>query len=178
VCLTSHTSHTEVGSISGEREVSMELSAAKQLALSLMKEHGFGDLPFSFHRMKNALGTCYFSGGVPTAIKLSEYWVPHLSEAEVRDTILHEIAHAMTPRDHHGAAWRAAARRIGANPSRTADTVPMEVQRKVKQLHAKYRATCYDCGNVHFFNRMTKTWRYRGYVCKNCRGQFNVQFNK
>ena len=156
----------------------MELSAAKQLALSLMKEHGFGDLPFSFHRMKTALGTCYFSGGMPTAIKLSEYWVPHLSEAEVRDTILHEIAHAMTPRDHHGAAWRAAARRIGANPSRTADTVPMEVQRKVRKIHSNYRAECSRCDNVHFFNRMTKKWRNHNYVCGKCRSTLIVSLNK
>ena len=39
------------------------------------------------------------------------------SEAEIRDTILHEIAHALAgPEARHGARWKAIARRIDATP--------------------------------------------------------------
>ena len=36
----------------------------------------------------------------------------------MRDTILHEVAHALTPGDNHGPLWRRVCRQIGARPER------------------------------------------------------------
>ena len=39
------------------------------------------------------------------------------NEEEIRDTVLHEIAHAIAgPEAGHGPLWKATARRIGATP--------------------------------------------------------------
>jgi len=160
----------------------MERAKAATLARQLMNEHGFGHLSFRFNRRKNALGVCgiKYRGtymAEPVYIELSEVWVPHLSEAEVRDTILHEIAHAMTPdaKQPHGASWRLAARRIGANPTRTAESVPQEVKERVQQATFKYIAVCANNSNPghfhYYFNRLGKRWRQRGYYrCPKCGG--------
>ncbi len=38
---------------------------------------------------------------------------------EVRDTVIHEVAHALTPGNGHGPAWRTAARELGGSARRT-----------------------------------------------------------
>jgi predicted SprT family Zn-dependent metalloprotease len=44
-----------------------------------------------------------------------------LPEDEIRDVILHEIAHALAGhKAGHGPVWKAAARKVGAKPSRCA----------------------------------------------------------
>lgn len=157
----------------------MKLSAAEHLAHTLIVQHGFDeDLEFGFNNRKNALGICKIRYGKAYRIELSKIWTEALTEDEVRDTLLHEIAHAMTPLDGHGAKWRAAARLVGANPKRTAEEVPLEVQRRVNKMHAKYRAECFSCENVVYFNRMTKNWRSRAYVCGTCRNPFHIASNQ
>lgn len=157
----------------------MKLSEAATLARNLITAHGFPHVKFAFNRRKNALGVCRYSAATRQAvsIELSEHWVPHLSESEVRDTILHEIAHAMTPGAHHGPEWKAAARKVGANPKRTAEDVPQDVQQRIVALSAKYRASCTKCDNVIYFNRMGKKWKQGAYVCGRCRGKLRVTHN-
>ena len=41
-------------------------------------------------------------------------------EATIRDTILHEIAHALTPGQHHNDVWRRKATAIGCTGQRCA----------------------------------------------------------
>lgn len=65
---------------------------------------------FAWNNRKRAFGLCSYR---KKEIQLSIF----LSETEpfdsVCDTILHEIAHALTPGAGHGPAWKAVARRIG-----------------------------------------------------------------
>lgn len=102
----------------------MDLTTAENMARTLMTEHGVGRLDFAFDRAKRRLGACHYytiaGTPIPAKITLSRHFVPLLSEDEVRDVILHEIAHAQTPGQHHNAVWRAAARKIGARPQRCA----------------------------------------------------------
>ena len=52
-------------------------------------------------------------------ISLSRHYVRHAEEAHIRDTILHEIAHALVgPRHGHDAVWRRKAREIGCTANR------------------------------------------------------------
>ena len=54
-------------------------------------------------------------------IRLSRVLMRLNTEAEVRDTVLHEIAHALVGAKHgHGPVWKAKCREIGANPVRCA----------------------------------------------------------
>lgn len=163
----------------------METMKAKRMARELMDENGLNHVSFRLNRATQSLGLCKSERNTYTgmyrvrSIELSQKWIPHLSEAEVRDVILHEIAHAIAGHDAgHGPRWKAVARTIGANPTRTAEQVPREVQERVMQLNAKYRAECRSCDNVVYFSRMTKAWRAGRKLCGRCRSDLRVLANR
>src|SRR5690606_9981825 len=54
-------------------------------------------------------------------IVLSGEFVDHAPDVDIVQTILHEIAHALTPGAKHGPEWLAKARSIGYTGSRTSD---------------------------------------------------------
>ena len=83
---------------------------------------------------------------------------------EVRDTILHEIAHALCPKDGHGPRWRATCRRLGAKPVRCyTDATVVSPPR----APAPYRFGCPKCDWWVDRRRRSR----RGYLCKLCRGR-------
>ena len=140
---------------------SMKTADALTLAQKLVAQHGFGHLDVTISKSKRALGRCFFMLGKPVRIDLSSYWVNHLNEHEVRDTILHEIAHAIAGHEAgHGATWKAAARQVGANPNRLAD-IPKQVSQSFDQKHSNYVAVCKGCENKIYFDRaeeLRKEW--------------------
>jgi hypothetical protein len=94
----------------------MDLDEARELALSLMREHGLREWTFAFDNAKTRAGVCRSS---PRQIGLSRPLTLLHSPAEVRNTILHEIAHALVgPRHGHDPAWRATAETIGCTATR------------------------------------------------------------
>ena len=104
----------------------MDLEDAWRLAHRLMEEHGLAGWRFELDRAKRRAGICRHAQKV---IGLSAPITRLHPEAEVRDTILHEIAHALAgPKAGHGPAWVATARRIGCSAERCvpedAPTVP------------------------------------------------------
>jgi predicted SprT family Zn-dependent metalloprotease len=133
----------------------MDLAAAQQLAHQLMQQHGLHGWSFRFDHARRRLGACHYT---THTITLSRHLARINSEAVVRDTILHEIAHALTPGGRHGAAWRARARAIGANPKACADADEVELPA------APFDLVCDRCG--------TRVARYRRsrqrYVCRSC----------
>lgn len=88
----------------------------RDFAVSKMREHGLYTWYFEFGNMKRRLGDCTY--GIQR-IRYSNFYL-HLPEEEWKDTILHEIAHALAgPAAKHGPVWRAMAREVGAKPQRT-----------------------------------------------------------
>lgn len=100
----------------------MNTHAAFNMAYRLMLDHGLSDKGWTFvwNKRKRAYGLCSYRD---RTIQLSMPLVEHMTETEVKDTILHEIAHALVgPGYGHGKVWKAMARKIGANPQATAAT--------------------------------------------------------
>lgn len=93
----------------------MHPSEARDLALRLMRKHGLVGWTFRFDHAKRRFGSCR---PAQKLITLSRPLTLLNSVEEVRDTILHEIAHALEPTDGHGKRWRQACIRIGARPQR------------------------------------------------------------
>lgn len=152
----------------------MDKSSVLKLAKQLTVEHGFENVPVVFSRTKKSLGRAWWLGGLPVKIDLSSHWMEHLPESEVRDTILHEIAHFIAgPKAGHGPAWVRACLRVGARPSRTSQ-LPSSLQQAISEKISKYKATCGKCSNVVLFDRMTRNWRYDRYACS-CGGRFKVE---
>lgn len=97
----------------------MNPAGARITARHLMDEHGLHAWSFGFDNAKRRCGQCNYTKRL---ITLSRYYVGMNDEREVRDTILHEIAHALTGPGHgHGPKWKSTARKIGATPNRCAD---------------------------------------------------------
>ncbi|MGN6727373.1 MAG: SprT-like domain-containing protein [Tepidisphaeraceae bacterium] len=136
----------------------MDVIAARSLAHALMKRHGLGDWHFCFDRAKRRFGSC---SSHRRTITLSIPLTLLNSEAEVRDTLLHEIAHALAPGGHH-AAWRRKCIEIGAKPKRcfSGKTVNLPpIRRRVQ-----YVGRC-ACDIRHIKARRPT----RKYLCRRCR---------
>lgn len=94
----------------------MDPQAALVTGRRLLREHGLSDWTIRLDRAKTRAGVCRFAR---REIGLSAPLTRLHSEAEVLDTILHEIAHALVgPQHGHDAVWRAKAREIGCSGSR------------------------------------------------------------
>lgn len=94
---------------------------------------------FEFDTAKVTFGRCNYSR---RKITLSRALVTINNETEVRDTILHEIAHALCPFNAgHGDVWKAMARAVGARPVRCYSS------KEVATITYKWRWICHRCGN-------------------------------
>lgn len=119
--------------------MALTLSYVENVANELIAFHQLNgnissDWKFKWNRRSQAIGLCSYKD---STIQLSDKWASVLSEVELRDTILHEIAHAMTPGDGHGTKWRMACVQIGANPKRLVD-VPKDAVQEIKKKTVKY----------------------------------------
>lgn len=98
----------------------MQTSAALRLARSLMNEHGLHDWTLTLDRAKTRAGAMFPR---QRRISLSGPLTRVHDEELVRDTILHEIAHALVGHEHgHDRVWKAKARELGASDQRCFDS--------------------------------------------------------
>lgn len=138
----------------------MHLKDAHDLAASLLQAHQLNDWQFTFDHAKRRFGSCNYS---KKQITLSSHLTRLNTLEEVRDTLLHEIAHALTPGTGHGAAWRAKCLELGAKPERCYRA------EQVNQPDAPYLLVCDSCGLA--------VPRYRRsrhiYVCVRCCKTYN-----
>lgn len=135
------------------------------LATDLMREHGLiqQGWKFDFDKAVRRFGCCQHS---KKKITLSRKLTELNSEAEVKDTILHEIAHALVGSKHgHDYIWKAMARKIGCSGNRCYQ------QHEVVVPVMKYSATCPVCGNVS--QRTKQPPRHRKTSCGKCSNRFD-----
>jgi predicted SprT family Zn-dependent metalloprotease len=136
-----------------------ELDDIARTAEELLTEHGLSGWTFAFDQGTRRAGSCQFDR---RRITLSRHFARRAPEAEIRDTLLHEIAHALVGRQHHhDAVWQAAARRIGGSGRRCHD---------VRFTPPRYIVRCRNGCWVATAER-----RRRNVVCRTCHGEILYQ---
>jgi len=94
----------------------MELRAAYEMATALVREHGLDAWRVEFDSAKRRAGICRYDEQV---IGLSAPMTRVYTRDHVRDTVLHEIAHALVGVEHgHDEVWRRMAVRLGSSGER------------------------------------------------------------
>ena len=139
--------------------------------LNLVKElfalHGLVGWSFGLNRAKRQLGVCRYG---TKRIEMSAYYVKNNSAESIRDTLLHEIAHALAGHAAgHGPVWQAIAAHIGAKPERC-DTSP-----DTKLPPGQFKATCPKCAKV--FTRIRAPKARATYRCR-CSADAVVKFER
>lgn len=133
-----------------------------------MAQHNLPADGWTFSWMKRArtLGLCKYR---TRQILLSESYVDLNDVDHVEQTILHEIAHALTPGARHGAEWVAKARELGVRNPKS------KCQANIEK--GRWRALCVNCGKLYDRHRRPKYAHHpNAYYCpcRSVRDHLNV----
>lgn len=134
----------------------MEVHEVFSMARDLMNYHGLGHWILQLDRAKRRAGSCIYS---KLTITLSHFYIQNNTPEEIKDTILHEIAHALTPHQKHNYIWRAKCIQIGAKPLRCYNS-------NVVMPKGNWRAKCLSCGKE--FHKHRKPKYINGWMCPAC----------
>ena len=135
----------------------MDFEHAATLARELMTHFGIGDWTFHWNRRKRSLGLCKYRA---KRIELSTHFVAANPEAPVRETILHEIAHALAgEKAGHGPKWKAMCVKVGCKPERCD-------QGEAIMPRGRWTARCNACGKEYWRHR--RPAKRARYWCKSC----------
>ena len=148
----------------------MERDQAARLGRELLDEHGLADWRIVLDRAKRRAGICRYAR---REIGLSGPLTALHPEEEVRDTILHEIAHALVGGRHgHDEVWRATALRIGCSGQRCASADAPQIEgdwvgtcpaghRKTRHRRPERVSSCGQCAPTFDLAHLL-TWTHRG----------------
>lgn len=157
----------------------MDKNRAEHQARLLLAANGFDPDLFKWNRGKNLMGqmaaTLHRDTGqvVINSISLSSYWVEAMTEDEVREVMLHEIAHAFHPRDKHGWRFKSKVRELGGTATDFCFAPSTETKARMEQLApAPWVGTCPTCGQKRPMHRAPTAVK----ACSRCcRGRFNFR---
>ena len=133
----------------------MDLNKTEKLAKELIAQY-CPEYRFQFDNAKVRFGYCSWKKKI---ISLSKHLVLMNDEPQVIDTILHEIAHALTPKQNHNRVWRAKAIEIGCNGDRCYDS------NVVEKPKGKYVYQCPMCKKKFYYHRRNKGETACGECC-------------
>lgn len=150
----------------------MELAKARKLALQKMEEHNLRgadrdvvlEWSFKFDTARKRFGYCSHFQKV---ISLSAALVRLNSEERVLGTILHEIAHALTPGQGHNQVWKRKLLEIGGDGQRCYS------EQNTTVVSAPYIGRC---PGGHSHKRFKKPRRGVLTSCKLCCKGFNANY--
>lgn len=128
----------------------MNIQEATQLAHDRIDEHIDNCHEWSFKintRCRDRVGQCLYQ---EKTLELSKWYILHNDKKEVLDTILHEIAHAMTPGQDHNKKWKETAISIGCSGQRCYGTEVQGVP------DPKWYAKCVACGREFKWQRLSR----------------------
>ena len=139
------------------------LREVEEIANGLMAQHqGSGALQagwsFGFDLAPARAGVCRYR---ERRIDLSVSYCLAATRAEIEDTVLHEIAHAIVgPKHNHDAVWKAKAREIGCRGERC---------HRVQHSVPRWIGEC-GCGQ-QWFRQTLQRRMVRNRVCAKCLGE-------
>jgi predicted SprT family Zn-dependent metalloprotease len=133
-----------------------DLEDAEDMITDLMNDHGLFDWSFKWDRAVRRFGCCKFA---TQTITVSRALTLLNTEKAVRETALHEIAHALVgPKHGHDAVWMRQYRAIGGTGGRThRDTTPPK----------NYVGACPNCDHT------TNRYRRGNLACSRCCNRYN-----
>lgn len=139
----------------------MKLSDAKRIGEELIEKY-CEDFRLKFNNRKRTLGYCKHS---TLTISLSKEFVKLNDEDKVRDILLHEIAHALSPlNEGHGRIFKSNAISIGCK-----NIMSNTTDKSIVSAKGRFVYTCPNCGNkVHFYRRKS-----RKSACGECCNKYN-----
>lgn len=144
----------------------MDKKLAEEITLGLLQEHGLTELGWKYklNRRESSAGVCNYR---TQYIQLSKSYVELNDESHIRDTILHEIAHALVGRSHgHDDVWRQKAISIGCTGK-----VRIEIGETIR-ARGKYEAICSYCKNVFPRQRLPRNMT----SCSKCDTGFSFKY--
>ena len=120
-----------------------------------------------FSNQKRHLGSCRPRKKV---ISISKAFMESNSFVVMRDTLLHEIAHALhfleTGKTSHNNGWKEFALRVGCEPKRCATGEGLRMPK------GNYIGVCPVCGKeTHFYRKVR-----RSYSCSHCTKRYDSRF--
>jgi hypothetical protein len=138
--------------------------AAYKLGMELMEREGLkpnqpGGWKFEFDHAPVRAGRCNHSR---RTISISRHVTAQHPMAEVEDTILHEIAHALTT-GGHDAAWKRECYRLGCRPQRCYEA----------EIGERWIGTC---PNGHTYKRHQRGGRKSCSRCAGFTGRFDERY--
>jgi len=138
----------------------MDLQKAEILAIDLLKKHNLKNWNFYFDKAKKRFGCCNYTD---KKISLSRFLVELNTEEQVKDVILHEIAHALVgPKNNHNHLWKKKVKEIGGSPS------VKFCNNEVKLPKMKYTAKCKNCNLTFQAAKINPQ-----VACRHCCKKFN-----
>lgn len=123
----------------------MDTQKCRELANELLTKHNLTDWTFQFDESVRRFGVCRYK---PKVISMSWRLVSLNTEQRVKRIILHEIAHALCPKEHHNWKWQAKLLEIGGDGKRCYDLSDTIVPK------AKYKTLCPACGHEGTANKI------------------------
>ena len=128
---------------------------------------GLSDWEFRFSNQKRHLGYCRPRKKV---VSVSLAFMKTNPISVMKDTLLHEIAHALhyleTGKTNHNNGWRKFALRVGCEPKRCATGERLQMPR------GNYIGVCPVCEKeTHFYRRVR-----RSYSCSHCTNSYDLRY--
>lgn len=138
----------------------MNVDKAFKLACELLQSHGLMDKGWyvSLDNAKKRFGQCRYR---IKQISLSRPLILVNSKERVKDTILHEIAHALVGPSHgHDSIWKAKCIEVGCAPVRCFTS------KNTTLVQGKYKAVCGACGKEHYRYRKLSSNKRVACLCQ------------
>ena len=142
----------------------MKLEKARHMAMKMMRDHGLKQYTFKWDKAVRRFG-CH--NGRMKTISLSRPLTQHeTNEDRVKNTILHEIAHALDHKkrgySNHDKNWKSLAKSIGCSGERCTSNSSVDLSRVMKWI-----GDCPKCKKTFYRSRRTNI------ACASCCNKYN-----